>query len=53
MKLSQLTGRAPQLPLSLELEDGQALLIEQWLRVLPEQRYVARAQWQDRNVLVF
>lgn len=52
MQLSQLTGRAPQLPLSLELENGQTLVIEQWLRVLPEQRYVAKAQWQGRNVLV-
>ena len=52
MKLSQLTGRTPQLPLSLELENGQALVIEQWLRVLPEQRYVGKAQWQGRTVLV-
>ena len=52
MKLSQLTGRMPQLPLSLELENGQTLVIEQWLRVLPEQRYVGRAQWQGRTVLV-
>ena len=52
MQLSQLTGRAPQLPLSLALANGQTLLIEQWLRVLPEQRYVAKAQWQGRNVLV-
>lgn len=52
MKLSGLTGRAPQLPLNLELDNGQSLLVEQWLRVLPEQRYVGKAQWQGRSVLV-
>ena len=52
MKLSQLTGRAPALPLTLELDNGQTLLVEQWLRVLPERRYVAKAQWQGRHVLV-
>src|SRR5690554_593202 len=51
MKLHELTGRAPLLPLSLELENGQTLVIEQWLRVLPEQRYVGKAQWQGRTVL--
>ena len=51
MKVSQLSGRAPQLPLTLVLEGGQPLVIEQWLRVLPEQRYVGRAQWQGRTVL--
>ncbi len=52
MKLSQLSGRAPQLPLSLALSNGQALIVEQWLRVLPEQRYVGKALWQGRRVLV-
>lgn len=52
MKLSQLSGRAPQLPLTLQLDNGQALIVKQWLRVLPEQRYVAKAQWQERDVLV-
>src|SRR5690554_6484144 len=52
MKLSQLTGRAPQLPLTLTLDNGQSVLIQQWLRVLPEQRYVGRAQWQGREVLL-
>lgn len=51
MKLQELTGRAPQLPLSLTLENGQLVQLEQWLRVLPEQRYVAKAQWQGRTVL--
>ncbi len=51
MKLHELTGRAPLLPLSLELENGQTLVIEQWLRVLPEQRYVGKAQWRGRTVL--
>ncbi|HHX36032.1 MAG TPA: hypothetical protein GX719_12265 [Gammaproteobacteria bacterium] len=52
MKVSQLRGRVPQLPLSLELDNGQTLIVEQWLRVLPEQRYVGKAQWQGRSVLV-
>ena len=52
MKLSQLSGRAPQLPLTLVLENGQSIEVEQWLRVLPEQRYVGKAQWQGRSVLV-
>ena len=52
MKLSELTGRAPSLPLNLKLDNGQTLIIEQWLRVLPEQRYVAQAQWQGRRILV-
>ena len=51
MKLSELIGRTPQLPLSLALDNGQTLVVEQWLRVLPEQRYVAKAQWQGRTVL--
>src|SRR5690554_6682896 len=52
MKLSQLSGRTPQLPLTLALDNGQTVVVEQWLRVLPGQRYVAKAQWQGRNVLV-
>lgn len=52
MKLSGLSGRAPQLPLTLALDNGQSLVIEQWLRVLPEQRYVGKGQWQGRSVLV-
>ena len=51
MQLSQLSGRTPQLPLTLELANGQSLVIEQWLRVLPGQRYVGKAQWQGRSVL--
>lgn len=51
MKLHELTRRTPQLPLSLKLENGQSLVVEQWLRVLPEQRYVGKAQWQGRTVL--
>ena len=51
MKLSELTQRTPPLPLNLELENGQVLVIEQWLRVLPEQRYVGKGQWQGRTVL--
>ena len=49
--LSQLSGRSPALPLSLELGDGAVLQLERWLRVLPEQRYVCVACWQGRKVL--
>lgn len=52
MKLSELVnaGRAPQLPLSVDSPAGRMQLLE-WLRVLPGQRYVARAEWQGRTVL--
>jgi len=53
VQLGQLprSGREPPLPLSIELEDGQSLRIEQWLRVLPAQRYVGKALWQGKTVL--
>ncbi len=51
MHIQDLSGREPALPLTLELENGQQLLVEHWLRVLPGQRYVAQAQWQGRTVL--
>ena len=52
MKLLELAraGRSPALPLSVTLPDGE-LLLQQWLRVLPGQRYVGRAHWQGREVL--
>lgn len=52
MQLGQLAqaGRAPQLPLRLELA-GEALELQQLLRVLPEQRYVGVARWRERLVL--
>lgn len=53
MKLSSLVaaGRAPTLPLQLDLPDSGVLEIQAWLRVLPGQRYVARAVWGGRQVL--
>ena len=53
MKLSALAaaGRAPKLPMRLELPDSAALELEAWMRVLPGQRYVARAVWNGRKVL--
>ena len=53
LKLGELakTGRDPSLPLVLDLPSGE-LLIESWLRVLPGQRYVGRAEWRERQVLV-
>ncbi len=52
MKLEQLrlAGRTPALPMRIAL-GADELLVEQWLRVLPGQRYVARAQWRGSSVL--
>ena len=46
----QQSGRHPLLPLGLEVY-GQRLQLQQWLRVLPGQRYVGVAHWQGRTVL--
>jgi len=53
MRLGDLSkaGRDPSLPLVLDIPSGE-LVIEQWLRVLPGQRYVGRANWNERQVLV-
>lgn len=51
MNSSQLQGRSPQLPLTLGLHTGDELVMQQWLRVLPGQRYVGRGTWQGRSVL--
>lgn len=56
MKLSELQrcGRAPALPLNVELADeaGVAeLRLERLLRVLPGQRYVGVGVWRGRKVL--
>jgi len=48
-ELSQ-AGRAPALPLTLHIA-GETLVLERLLRVLPGQRYVAAARWQERPVL--
>lgn len=52
MKLADLAsaGRSPALPLTIDSPAGE-LRIEQWLRVLPGQRYVARAAWRGQTVL--
>ncbi|TRO26516.1 serine/threonine protein kinase [Ectopseudomonas mendocina] len=52
MRLSELAeaGRSLELPLTLQI-DGEPLLLERVLRVLPGQRYVAQARWQGRSVL--
>ena len=52
MKLAELAhaGRSPALPLTLALPAAE-LTVQQWLRVLPGQRYVGKAQWQGRDVL--
>lgn len=46
----QLAGRAPVLPLQLQL-NGEPLILERLLRVLPGQRYVGLARWSGRAVL--
>ncbi|EQM73763.1 serine/threonine protein kinase [Pseudomonas stutzeri] len=53
MRLSELAtcGRQPSLPLTVDVGEAGDLVVEQWLRVLPGQRYVGRAQWQGRTVL--
>ncbi|KXU38432.1 hypothetical protein AXE65_01595 [Ventosimonas gracilis] len=53
MQLAELpgSGREPPLPLLIELADGEVLRVEQWLRVLPAQRYVGKALWQGKTVL--
>lgn len=52
MKIAELctAGRSPALPLTIDSPAGE-LRIEQWLRVLPGQRYVARAAWRGQTVL--
>lgn len=49
---ARLQGRAPDLPLELQLPSGETLVLVRWLRVLPEQRYVALADWEERRVVV-
>lgn len=53
MKLSDLqrAGRSPALPMVIEGITDTPLHLQQWLRVLPGQRYVARGQWNGRTVL--
>lgn len=46
----QLAGREPELPVQLEL-NGEPLVLERLLRVLPGQRYVGLARWRGRTVL--
>ena len=52
MRLVELrvAGRSPTLPLTVAL-DGEPLELLEWLRVLPGQRYVAKAIWHGRPVL--
>ncbi|AZS51324.1 serine/threonine protein kinase [Entomomonas moraniae] len=53
MRLLELAhaGRNIQLPLSIELDSTSSLVIEQLLRVLPNRRYVAKADWLGKTVL--
>ncbi len=47
--LSQ-AGRTPALPLQVQMADT-TVQVNEWLRVLPGQRYVGVATWQGREVL--
>jgi tRNA A-37 threonylcarbamoyl transferase component Bud32 len=44
-------GRQPELPFNIEL-GSDSFEVTQWLRTLPGKRYVAKAQWQDKTVLI-
>lgn len=52
MRLAELAGagRSLSLPLTLHVP-GHELTLCQWLRILPNRRYVALAGWQGRKVL--
>lgn len=45
-------GRTPVLPQQIYLPDMSAVQLQTWLRVLPNKRYVAKAQWQEQTVLI-
>lgn len=53
MKLAELAnaGRTPALPFTVELANNNDLVVEKLLRTLPNQRYVAKASWQGKQVL--
>jgi tRNA A-37 threonylcarbamoyl transferase component Bud32 len=50
VEFANLSGREPPTPWEVDL-DGELLRVEEWLRVLPEKRYVGRGTWQSRPVL--
>ena len=53
MKLADLprVGRTPSVPLRIDWSD-QHVVVDHWLRVLPGRRYVGRAEWNERTVLI-
>jgi tRNA A-37 threonylcarbamoyl transferase component Bud32 len=50
LEFADLSGREPPCPWQVEL-DGELLHVEEWLRVLPEKRYVGKGTWRSRRVL--
>lgn len=44
-------GRGPTVPFQVRGDDGEAIVVERLLRVLPGKRIVGEAQWRDRRVL--
>ena len=51
LKQLQHAGRTPPVPTTLQLSDGEKLTIKQWLRILPDKRYVAHALKDGQPVL--
>jgi tRNA A-37 threonylcarbamoyl transferase component Bud32 len=48
--LSQ-AGRNPESAISFSLDEHNHISVEQWLRVLPNKRYVAKVQWRGQTLL--
>ncbi|MEH6564943.1 MAG: lipopolysaccharide kinase InaA family protein [Halopseudomonas sp.] len=48
----QQAGREPRLPMQLPLDEGNTLLVERWLRILPGKRLVGLARHEGRPVLL-
>ncbi|MBT8420817.1 MAG: serine/threonine protein kinase, partial [Gammaproteobacteria bacterium] len=46
------TGRKPPAPVCIVLGEDNQLDVDRWLRILPGKRYVGRAIWKGRQVLV-
>ena len=45
-------GRTPQLPVRLEMQAGDVLVLERQLRLVPGKRLVAAGCWNGRPALV-
>lgn len=45
-------GRLPNLPYTLKIKEIGDVELTQWLRVLPDKRYVAKALWQSKEIVL-